>query len=251
MAFSGGIRGFSPSVNLAMFLQKCLGMSQGLDIIQCDPDVPAGVFAEFLAGWQVPFRIRRPDQGEELAASAGAVIVLGGQMGVHDELRYPFLKVLKGYMKRMIAEETPLFGICLGGQLLADVAGGVVSSKRCGEQGLVDIHLSGAGRCDPLFAGIVSTFQAFQWHNDSFAVPLRGVHLAASSACAGQAFRLGRAWGVQFHPEVDAAIVNSWSGKSPVRERLVGDFLLAEQEHRSLARQILGNFLAIAGFRIG
>lgn len=223
-------------------------MDKSVAILQNDPDVPAGVFADLLGEWQVPFRVLRADEGEWV--DAAAVIVLGGRMGVHDEARYPFLKGLKNRMAGWLAEETPLFGICLGGQLLAEVAGGLVSSKRCGEKGLADIRLNAAGHGDPLFSGVGGTFQAFQWHNDSFTVPLRAVHLAASTVCAGQAFRLGKAWGVQFHPEVDAAIVSHWSADSPLRDKLVGDFLLAGQRHRMLAGQLLGNFLTIAGWRI-
>ncbi|MHB8707569.1 MAG: type 1 glutamine amidotransferase [Desulfuromonadales bacterium] len=222
-------------------------MLKQVEIIQSDPKVPAGVFAELLTEWQVPFRILRPDLGESLPAIADAVIVLGGVMGVHDEAQHPFLRAVKGCMRGMLAGGTPLFGICLGGQLLADVAGGVVSSDRCGEKGLVDITLTGAGSADPLFAGISQRFRAYQWHNDSFTVPPGARHLAASAVCPGQAFRLGNAWGVQFHPEVDGAIVAAWSGHTPDRERLTGEFAAAETAHRALARQLLANFLATAG----
>ncbi len=231
-----------------VFANQSVMMKQ-VEIIQSDPKVPAGVFAELLADWQVPFRILRPDLDEALPVNADAVIVLGGVMGVHDEARYPFLREVKSFMGRMLAEERPLFGICLGGQLLADVAGGVVSSNHNGEKGLVDVDLTAVGAGDPLFTGIGQRFQAFQWHNDSFTIPLGALHLAASSACPGQAFRLGNAWGVQFHPEVDGAIVATWSERTPDRERLTVEFTVAEAVHRSLARRLLANFLAIAGMR--
>lgn len=220
-----------------------------VEIIQSDPNVPAGVFAELLADWQLSMRILRPDLGDALPASAAAVIVLGGAMGVHDEAQHPFLREVKSFMGRMLADRTPLFGICLGGQLLADVAGGVVSSNHNGEKGLVDVCLTAAGSADPLFAGIDQRFQAFQWHNDSFTIPPGAAHLATSSACPGQAFRLGNGWGVQFHPEVDGAIVTTWSERTPDRERLTAEFTVVEAVHRSLARRLLANFLAIAGMR--
>lgn len=43
-------------------------------------------------------------------------------------------------------------------------------------------------------------------HNDAFTVP-PGAELLAEADHAPIAFRYGRAWGVQFHPEVDAAIL--------------------------------------------
>jgi GMP synthase-like glutamine amidotransferase len=170
-------------------------------------------------------------------------------MGVHDEALHPFLHPLKEGLRRLLAARTPLFGICLGGQLLSAVAGGTVSSNQRGEKGLVEVTLTAAGAADPLFAGVGPTFPAFQWHNDSFTIPPQAAYLASSAACPGQAFRLGNAWGVQFHPEVDSAIVTAWSGRSADGARLTAEFTAAEAEHRALARQLLGNFLAIAGLR--
>ena len=224
-------------------------MPKVVAIIQVDPEVPAGVFGELLTEWQVPARILRPDCGEALPVGADAVIMLGGVMGVHDEASHPFLRLVKDFISRMLTAGTPLLGICLGGQLLADVAGGVVSSNRCGEKGLVDVSLTAAGAADPLFAGINRRFPAFQWHNDSFTIPAAAVHLATSATCPGQAFRLGKAWGVQFHPEVDRDIVAAWSGRTTDRERLTAEFAGAEPAHRLLARQLLGNFLTIARMR--
>ncbi|TLM65888.1 MAG: type 1 glutamine amidotransferase [Deltaproteobacteria bacterium] len=221
-------------------------MQRELAIIQNDPEVPAGVFGELLTEWRVPFRIVRPDLGELLPAAGDAAIVLGGAMGVHDEAAHPFLREIKGWLARLLADGTPLLGICLGGQLLAEVAGGMVSSNRCGEKGLVEVELTGAGAADPLFAGIPRCFPVFQWHNDSFTIPPGAAHLAGSRGCPGQAFRTGNAWGVQFHPEVDGAIVAAWSRKTPDAARLTGRFAAAEAGHRALARQLLANFLDAA-----
>ena len=226
-------------------------MTKQVDIIQSDPEVPAGVFAELLAEWRVPYRILRPDYGETLPFFAEAVIVLGGVMGVHDEAAHPFLRPLKAFLRRVLASSTPLFGICLGGQLLADVAGGAVRSNCRGERGLVEVSLTAAGAADPLFAGFAERFPVFQWHNDSFTLPPTAVPLATSAACPGQAFRLGNAWGVQFHPEVDARIVAAWSGHTPEKAQLAAEFTAAEPAHRLLARQLLGNFLTIAELHSG
>lgn len=222
-------------------------MNSCVDIIQNDPEVPAGLFGELLAGWRVPFRLLRPDLGEDLPRSRNALIVLGGAMGVYDEAAHPFLRAVKERMRRALDDAVPLFGICLGGQLLAEVAGGSVAGNRCGEKGLVEIRLTPAGVADPLFSGSAESFRAFQWHHDSFSLPATAVHLAASAACPGQAFRLGNAWGVQFHPEVDLDIVAAWSRKTRDQQRFTREFAPAEPEHRQLGRLLLGNFLDQAG----
>lgn len=220
-----------------------------LHIIQCDPEVPAGVLAEWLSEWQVPFRTVRADLDEELPADPAAVIVLGGAMGVHDEDRHPFLRPLKQFMAGLLATGTPQLGTCLGGQLLSEVAGGEVASHRRGEKGLVEIGLTGAGVADALFAGVDRHFQAFQWHNDSFSIPPGARHLAESSACPGQAFRVGNAWGLQFHPEVDAAIATAWSRRAGTGSEYADQLALVEGTHRELCRVLLANFLRVGGLR--
>lgn len=218
-------------------------------LIQNHPEVPAGIYGELLKIARIPMQTIRPDRGESLPPpqSATAVIVLGGTMGVHDEADFPFLTVLKTFIRDCISADVPFFGICLGGQLLADVLGGEVTARAHGEKGLCQLTLSAAGRNDPLFTGVSAEFKAFQWHNDSFALPL-GAHLLASSAdCAVQAFRYGRAWGVQFHPEVDLEVVRSWSRESRSAALYQQEFAQGEIELRSFGARLLGNFLAMAG----
>lgn len=234
-------------VGLVPLLHLLPGMNPTVDILQLDPEVPAGVFADLLAAWRVPFRILRPDLGEAVPAARLPVIVLGGRLGVHDEAQHPFLREVKDFMAACLAAGTPLLGICLGGQLLSAVAGGMVSSNRHGEKGLVGIALTTAGESDPLFAGLGEGLRAFEWHNDSFTIPPGAEHLAGSPTCPGQAFRIGRAWGLQFHPEVDEAIVASWSRGEADRQELTATFAAAAVSHQALAATLLANFLRSAG----
>ena len=48
------------------------------------------------------------------------------------------------------------------------------------------------------------------WHSDVFDLPEGARSLASSAATEHQAFRYGNAWGVLFHPEADAAMVEAW-----------------------------------------
>ena len=57
-------------------------------------------------------------------------------------------------------------------------------------------------------------FDAFEWHHYTHTLPAGAVELARSRVCT-QAFRLGNAWGVQFHPEVRAEQVEEWLGEDP------------------------------------
>ncbi len=225
-----------------------------LAIIQNDPEVPAGAFADYLAEERVPFRTVCPYEGDVLPAhhDIGAAIVLGGAMGVHDTDRYPFLLDVSRFIREAVEREVPLLGICLGGQLLASTLGGrVTAASLYGERGTLPTFLTKEGAADPLFDGVSAEFVTFQWHNDSFETPPGGVLLASSSACPQQAFRYRRnAWGTQFHPEVNRAIVDLWARWSketaPHVDQFLADFSQHEENYRKASRRILANFLRIA-----
>jgi GMP synthase-like glutamine amidotransferase len=223
-----------------------------LTLIQNDQEVPSGNLLEWFREFQTPFRVVRPYSGEVLPdiSDNSALIILGGAMGVHDSSQYPYLLVVRSYIQQAIHREVPLLGICLGGQLLADALGAPVHSQRNGERGLHSVEVLKSANTDPLFFGIPKVFPTFQWHNDSFEIPVDAVCLASSPACAHQAFRFGaNHYALQFHPEVTRSIVTSWSESSAgVNDstRIMVDFLREEKIYTAISRKLLENFLRIA-----
>ena len=228
-------------------------MTSPLFIIQNDPAVPPGIIPGLLEERGVSFRVIRPCIGMSIPApeEAAAVIVLGGAMGAGDDDRYPFLREVKRVIRCCLDRDIPFLGICLGGQLLADALGGEVTPHSHGENGICRVTLTDKGVEDPLFAGIERNFVTYQWHDDSFDLPPGCLLLASSPDCPHQAFRHGACvYGVQFHPEVNAAIVEAWSGAvareaGVLHDHLV-DFLRAEEEYLVTARALFDNFLRIA-----
>lgn len=226
-------------------------MNRMLHIIQNDPEVPPGNIIDQLA---IPCVIHHPYLGESLpeVEQIAALIVMGGAMGANDDQRHPFLRDLKNLIRTIVAERIPYLGVCLGGQLLAAALGAQVASNRWEELGILEVTLTGEGGADRLFKGIADVFATFQWHHDSFDIPDGAVLLASSAACPHQAFRLGAvAWGLQFHPEVTAEIIRDWCAwdrsTQEKAEELVAAFSVAEERYRITARQLLDNFLQIAG----
>lgn len=226
-----------------------------LVIVQNDPEVPAGTYAGYLRERNIPFLLVRPYAGDALPplSEVSAVIVLGGAMGAHHTDRHPFLLEVKRFVREVVDREVPFLGICLGGQLLADVLGArVIAGSPHGEKGTLSVTLTEEGVKDPLFAGITPEFVTFQWHNDSFEIPSGGTLLASSDACPNQAFRYGRnAWGTQFHPEVDRAIVDLWARwteeTAPFADDFLASFARNGEAYRDASRRMLANFLRIAG----
>lgn len=218
-------------------------------IIENDPRCPAGLYGKLLRTWRVSHGFWRPYAGEESPPRRRliGVIVLGGDMGVHDVAEHPSLLLVKDLLKEVVAVNLPCLGICLGGQLLAEALGAPVHSGRHGEKGCRPLTLTHGGRKDSLFVGLSSTFPVFQWHNDSFEIPHGADHLAVTATCPSQAFRYGNAWGVQFHPEIDAAIMEDWQKDAGGDEsETLNQFCLQQAALRRVGERLLNNFLATA-----
>ena len=228
---------------------------QMLLVVQNDPEVPAGNYGKYLEEFGIEFTLVCPFKGEALppVEELRAVIVLGGAMGVHETATHPFLLDVKRFIRGLVERGVPYLGICLGGQLLADVLGArVVADSGHGEKGSLAVQLTAEGIYDPLFAGIPKEFITFQWHNDSFDIPAGGALLASSPVCPHQAFRYGaNAYATQFHPEVDRGIVDSWvrwsEETASQATRFLTGFDLSLPQYSAASRQILANFLHIAG----
>lgn len=134
--------------------------------------------------------------------------MLGGDANVDEEREHPWLRVEKGLIRALLDLRTPLLGVCLGAQLLAEVAGGAVGPLAGGDE--IGWHeVTKTGVADPVFDPLPDTFRAFQWHGYGFALPPDAIELARG-ARGPQAFRIGNAYGVQFHAEVDAQTVSGW-----------------------------------------
>jgi len=223
-----------------------------LTLIQNDQEVPAGNLLAWLREFEIPFQIVRPYSGEALPSisDVSALVILGGAMGVHDSCRYPYLLEVKTFIQQAVFKDLPLLGICLGGQLLADVLGAPVHSQKNGEMGLHSVALLESATSDPFFHHVPQIFSTFQWHNDSFEIPVGAVCLATSPVCSYQAFRYGaNHYGLQFHPEVTRSIVSSWIesfGGGHDSTRIMEDFVRAEDEYFAVSRKLLENFLRIA-----
>jgi len=219
-------------------------------IVQNDPQCPPGDCSRLLSSTGHPFLTvagYREEAYPEQSELTG-VIILGGEMGVHDTQEYPHLGRVLSFMDQALQGGTPLLGICLGGQLLAHLAGGVVSSRSPhGEKGVCLVELNREGMADPLFRGVPTPFVTFQLHSDSFSVPPGATLLAGSAACPAQAFRLGScAYGVQFHPEVDRAIVAAWDTLSTPPTDFLSGFLAAEIRFNAASHAIIANFVSLA-----
>lgn len=138
-----------------------------------------------------------------------AVMVFGGAMHPDQDAEHPWLAGEARFLEGALAEGVPLLGVCLGAQLIARAAGASVGPADTAEVGWYAVSRDD-GQTDPVLDVLPATFRAFQWHYYTFELPEGALQLASSDA-ARQAYRLGdRAWGIQFHAEVDRTMLDHW-----------------------------------------
>ena len=220
-----------------------------------------GFFGEVMAETGIAWRACDPWQGEPFPPleDYDAVLAMGGPQQADEEHLHPWLGPEKALLRDAVAEGMTVLGVCLGCQLLADAHGGIVKPLAEAEVGIIDFALTDAGRADPLFAGLPAAPLTMQWHlNAVTAMPRQAVLLATSAACAVQAYRLApRAYGVQFHMEVDAKLVGatalfpeyiaaleSQQGQGAFA-RMVADAAAKEETLRANGSRLFRNFVGL------
>jgi GMP synthase-like glutamine amidotransferase len=127
------------------------------------------------------------------------VVTLGSQHAADDDA-VPWQAVEQGALRAAVEADVPVLGICFGGQALARALGGGVRRAARPEIGWASVGARAAGFDDGPW---------FEWHHDEI-LPPPGAEILAANESGVQAFRLGPHVGLQFHPEVDEAIVGAW-----------------------------------------
>ena len=98
--------------------------------------------------------LRTVDLGAPLPidASGDPLILLGGRADALDTHASPWLPAVHELLRSAVESGTPVLGICLGHQIIADCFGGEVSVGRAAqdEEGATQVTLTDAGVDDPL-----------------------------------------------------------------------------------------------------
>ena len=189
--------------------------------VRNDPIAPAAMLGEDFAenGFDVQtFDVVPADRVDDPAVEVtfpdprafDAIVPLGARWPVYDDaLRATWVGAEMQLLRDADAAGVPVLGVCFGGQLQAQTFGGTVSRSTAPEIGWFGI--------DTDDVGLVGPGPWFEWHFDRFTVPPGATEVARNSQ-ASQAFTLRRNLGLQFHPEVDDALLELWIADDDSRD---------------------------------
>lgn len=159
---------------------------------------------------------------EHLGPYQGIIISGGPNSAFDDEA---FIKS-EGRLLMTAAERSiPMFGICLGSQLLASVlcGPGAVFRRAFCEVGYKTLKVTDKMIFDPIGAKNSAAISMFVWHNDEVRADHPDMNvLASTELCPNQIWRYADRpiWGVQGHPEITREDALEWFEECrPVLER--------------------------------
>ncbi len=227
------------------------GTAPRVTVVQNGPDVGLDRFAGWLPGIEV--HLVRADLGEALPGPTevgDGLLVLGGQMSAYDDEAAAWLRPLRDLLAVVSATDVPALGICLGAQLLAVARGGrvqVAAPPGC-EAGVIDVRWRPEAAQDSLVGPLVAlaaparTSPLPSMHGDAVVdLPRGAVWLASSATYPFQAFRIGSAWGLQFHPEAGLETLRAWAESD---ERVDTDAVVAQMTERAAQVDAAGRAVA-------
>ena len=199
-------------------------------------------------------------------ADVALIMVFGGPMSANDAL--PALRREREYLAAAMAGRTPVFGVCLGAQLMAAALGGAVAPTGGYQFGLRKIHVTAAGDADPVF-GQIATPLVPTLHGDCFTIPPGATPLAHCDLLLrdggyrriNMAFRYGASYAFQFEPQLTPDELAVWNrvfaddyalmgaAFNPAEEsvRNLREFAKFAPEHRRQMAALLQAFLSNAG----
>jgi GMP synthase (glutamine-hydrolysing) len=185
-----------------------------LVVLQHHPEAGPSAFVDVLDGRRdtLPWRLVDVPAGDALPAvdQLAGLLVMGGAMGVPDEDQHPWMEDEMALLRRTVEAEVPVFGVCLGAQLLGAALGGKVERRVTPEIGYLPLERTEEGRSDEVIAGWPDGAATLMLHEDQVTSLPDGAQALLCGSDGWAAWRVGTAHAVQFHPEVTAEQLATW-----------------------------------------
>lgn len=186
-----------------------------------------GLLGDIAAARGISVQPHLVEEGRPLPSLEGVdgIVSMGSVEAAYDE-SIPWIRDEYVLLEKALEQEVPILGVCFGGQMLAQVLGGVAQRAPESEFGWMKVATT-----DPT---LVPSGPWLLWHDDEFRIPSGAQLIAESDVCA-QAFTYGSNLGLQFHPEATPQIVSEWLDDASSRGQRL------EEKHRVALRDSQAN----------
>jgi GMP synthase (glutamine-hydrolysing) len=228
--------------------------------VRCDDVDTLGVAPGAVAGADAEVRVWDtvdPDSARPSLDDVDGVVLFGSTYNVEHADEQPFIKEVRELTLDAIDRGLPFLGVCFGSQVLAWALDADVGKAAVREVGFEPVRFQPGAATDPLLGGYRDGTMVFQWHEDTFDSPSDAELLATGDRVRNQAFRVGtRAWGVQWHLEINRAELETWLetfgaeadlktewGKTAEEVRSEADTFMAAHEDRG--RELFARFVRV------
>lgn len=219
-----------------------------------------GLISEVLNQYKIKYDVIDLSQNVEFPEieKYGMILILGGPNSANDKSE----KILRelDFIKLALKNNIPMFGICLGLQLLVKASGGAVHKCPTEEIGFkfndkwFTINLTDAGKTDAIFNNIKDNFIVFQLHGETVGLIERINLLGTGEFCKNQIIKVGTYnYGFQFHFEVTEDLLEDWISTAPKlmsidTNQLLMNFNQIKKDYLERGKNIFRNYLKIIRF---
>ncbi|MGZ8184177.1 MAG: type 1 glutamine amidotransferase [Methylobacter sp.] len=171
-------------------------------VFQHDACGGMGYLETYLAQRNIPYEMVYISRGESVLLGiqdVSGLIFLGSTYSVNAG--YAWIDDELALIRRAVQASVPVMGLCFGGQLISRALGGTISQGPGMQVGWYRIEVTPEAAA-LTGAMLPSSFEVFEWHEDTFSIPPGGIPLFYGDCVKNQGFLYGQCLALQFHPEI-------------------------------------------------
>ncbi|MCI1006194.1 type 1 glutamine amidotransferase [Herbaspirillum sp. C7C8] len=177
-------------------------------ILQHESTQGPGVLLDHLEQHALPYCLFHPAAEGDAprdASQFSGIVTLGSDRSVNEDL--PWIHAEHALLQDALARDVPVLGHCFGAQLTARAMGARVSRNLCANIGWSPVWVTPPAQQR---MGLARQVSIFNWHYDTFEIPVGAVRTMYGSHCLNKGFMRGKQWGFQGHLEVTEESVRNW-----------------------------------------
>lgn len=173
-----------------------------------------GHIQDFLVSQHIPFELVQIEEGHpipnHIADDVAGLVFMGGVMSVNDA-SLPWVEREIKLIEKAFAQDIPVLGHCLGGQLMSKALGAQITKNKIEEIGWHNVRKENNAHANEWLTNLPEEFIMFHWHNECFNLPSGATRIMTNQHCDNQGYVIGNHLALQCHPEMTVELTRKWA----------------------------------------